>query len=176
MTSPGTGPVPDPSGRRAGEAVLLAAARLTALLDEAASGEGLTPLQARFLRTLRDPVPQGRLAAALGIDPARVSALTRELAERGLVERVRADGDRRQRVTRPTPEGEAVVARVGARLAAATPLTRALDRVERERLAELLERVVSHPGAPAAGHAEQPDRPLADGGSPGGHDGSVKSM
>ncbi|GAA4674480.1 hypothetical protein GCM10023215_02610 [Pseudonocardia yuanmonensis] len=69
-----------------------------------------------------------------------------------------------------------MLARVGARLAAAAPLTRALDRVERERLAELLERVIMHPDAPAAGHAAQPRRPLTDGRSPGGRDGSVKSM
>jgi hypothetical protein len=65
---------------------------------------------------------------------------------------------------------------VGARLAATTPLTRALDRVERERLAELLERVVSHPDPPAAGHAAEPERPLTDSGSPDGRDGSVKSV
>ena len=134
---------PDTSGRLAGEAVLLAAARLTAMLDAAAADEDLTPLHARFLRTLCDPVPQTELADRLGVDPARVSALARDLGRRGLVEREPGSGDRRQRHTRLTPEGEAVVDRIGARLAARTPLTRVLDRAERETLVDLLGRVVT---------------------------------
>lgn len=134
---------PDPSGRLAGEAVLLAAARLTAMLDAAADDEDLTPLHARFLRTLCDPVPQTELADRLGVDPARVSALARDLGRRGLVERVPGNGDRRQRHTRLTPEGDAVVDRIGARLTARTPLTRVLDHAERETLVDLLGRVVA---------------------------------
>ncbi|MDN5920707.1 MAG: hypothetical protein L0I76_37330 [Pseudonocardia sp.] len=45
-----TGPGPtDPTGRQAGESILLAAARLTPLLGESAAAEDLAPLQARFL-------------------------------------------------------------------------------------------------------------------------------
>ncbi|OLL73767.1 hypothetical protein Ae168Ps1_2152 [Pseudonocardia sp. Ae168_Ps1] len=148
-TPPSAGDATDPTGRRAGEAVLLAAGRLTAMLDAACADEDLTPLQARYLRTLRDPLPQGELADRLGVDPARVSGLARDLGHRGLVERV-PGGDRRQRLARLTPEGEDAVHRIGARLAARSPMNREFDRAERETLIALLDRIVSALPGPGA--------------------------
>jgi DNA-binding MarR family transcriptional regulator len=87
------------SARAAGEELPRAAAALDRLLLRAARAEGLTVLQARLLRTVLDAVPQRELARALAVDPARVSVLTAHLEARGLVERVPAEGDRRQRVT-----------------------------------------------------------------------------
>jgi DNA-binding MarR family transcriptional regulator len=95
------------------------------------------------MRTLVEDVPQGRLAELLALDPARVSALTGELERRGLVERVPSRSDRRRRHARLTPEGAAVVRRIGARLAAESPLSR-LDRGEREQLVGLLDRALGH--------------------------------
>lgn len=141
----------DPTGRLAGEAVLLAASRLTAMIHAAAAAEDLTPLQARFLRGLHDPMPQADLADRLGVDPARVSAMARELGRRGLVEREHGRGDRRRRYARLTPEGDAVVDRIGARLTARSPMTRVLDRCERDTLVDLLGRVVADLPGPGAG-------------------------
>jgi DNA-binding MarR family transcriptional regulator len=115
---------PEPSARDVGEAILNAAARLTDLLGSACADEGVSPTQARLMRTLAEDVPQGRLAELLALDPARVSALTGDLERRGLVERVPSHSDRRRRHARLTPQGAAVVQRIGARLAAESPLSR----------------------------------------------------
>lgn len=134
-------PMPAPSARDVGEAILNTAARLSDLLASACADEGLTPTQARLLRTLVDDVPQGRLAEQLALDPARISALTGELERRGLLERVPSRSDRRQRHARLTPQGTEVVRRIGARLVAGSPLER-LDAAEREQLVRLLGRAV----------------------------------
>ena len=149
---------PDPTGRLAGEAVLLAASRLTAMIHAAAAAEDLTPLQARFLRTLHDPMPQADLAERLGLDPARVSALTRELGRRGLVEREHGRGDRRRRYARLTREGDAVVDRIGARLTARSPMIQVLDRSERDTLVDLLGRVIAALPGPGADEASASGR------------------
>jgi MarR family transcriptional regulator, lower aerobic nicotinate degradation pathway regulator len=127
-----------PDARAVGEAVLNAAARLTDLLGAACAEEALTPTEARLLRTLREDVPQGRLGALLALDPARVSALTGALEQRGLLERVPSVSDRRHRHARLTPEGAAAVRRIGERLAARSPLNR-LAPADRARLVALLD-------------------------------------
>jgi DNA-binding MarR family transcriptional regulator len=131
----------EPSARDVGEAILNAAARLTDLLTAACADEGVSPTQARLMRTLAGDVPQGRLAELLALDPARISALTGDLERRGLLERVPSRSDRRQRHARLTPEGVDVVRRIGDRLAAESPLLR-LDPAEREQLVRLLHRAL----------------------------------
>ncbi|SKA09712.1 DNA-binding transcriptional regulator, MarR family [Marinactinospora thermotolerans DSM 45154] len=132
---------PSPLGRTAGEAILRVAQRLTDVLAELAAEHGLTPLQARALRALRDRPSQGRLARALRCTPSRVSLITGELEERGLVTRVPSRSDRRVRVARLTPEGEQVVEAIGARLARESPLTHALGHEELRLLIALLNRL-----------------------------------
>ncbi|SHL44390.1 DNA-binding transcriptional regulator, MarR family [Pseudonocardia thermophila] len=131
-----------PAPRDVGEAVLNAAAKLNRLLETACAEEGISPLEARLMRTLRDEVvSQGELAERLALDPARISTLTGGLEKRGLLERVPSRSDRRQRHARLTPEGVEVVKRIGARLVGGSPLDR-LTEDERAALVRLLDRAV----------------------------------
>lgn len=113
--------------RDVGEAIV----RLTATIDtafaEATADTGLTQLEARLLRAAEASPSQGELAGILGVDAARVSTLTRALEERGLLRRVRGRGDRRIRRSELTDAGHAVVAQIGRRLSALSPLPGGLD-------------------------------------------------
>ena len=67
---------------------------------------GLGPADLRCLDWLADgPKTAGLLATATGLRPAATTALIDRLAEKGLVERVRSDTDRRQVLVRMTDEG-----------------------------------------------------------------------
>ena len=66
----------------------------------------LGPTDLRCLDWLVDgPRTAGALAAATGLRPAATTALVDRLEARGLVERVRDDGDRRRVLVRMTDEG-----------------------------------------------------------------------
>jgi DNA-binding MarR family transcriptional regulator len=67
---------------------------------------GLGPADLRCLDWLVDgPKSAGVLATATGLRPAATTALLDRLEARGLVERVRDDGDRRKVLVRMTDEG-----------------------------------------------------------------------
>ncbi|MGW9351679.1 MarR family protein [Nocardiopsis flavescens] len=112
-----------PSTRDAGEALLRVAHRVEGLLSELAGEHGLTAFQARTLRALHDVSSQGALARQLGCTASRISVVTRELEERGLVRKISSISDRRMRMARPTPEGTRVVEAIGAGLTARSPLS-----------------------------------------------------
>jgi DNA-binding MarR family transcriptional regulator len=103
--------------------LLRVAQRLDALLTTLAAEHGLTALQARTLRALRDAPSQSALARQLGRTASGVSVLTRELEAKGLVARVPSRSDRRVRVARPTAEGRRVVDAIGTGLAERSPLS-----------------------------------------------------
>lgn len=113
-----------PSTRDAGEALLRVAGLLEELITALAAEHGLTAFQARTLRALHDTSSQSALADQLGCSASRVSVVTGELEERGLVRRAASSGDRRMRVTRPTEEGSRVVDAIGEELGARSPLGR----------------------------------------------------
>ncbi|MHA3702924.1 MarR family winged helix-turn-helix transcriptional regulator [Jatrophihabitans sp. YIM 134969] len=70
---------------------------------------GLGPADLRCLDWLADgPKTAGLLATATGLRPAATTALIDRLSERGLVERVRSETDRRQVLVRMTDEGARV--------------------------------------------------------------------
>ena len=127
--------------RAVGELLLRAADQLARGVAEATAAEGLTGLEGRTLRDIREALPQRRLAERLGVDPARVTTSVQRLAALGLVHRSVGD-DRRQRLVRLTPRGVEVVDRIGARLYATSPLVNRLDDDQRSVLADLLGRIV----------------------------------
>ncbi|MFL1377433.1 MULTISPECIES: MarR family winged helix-turn-helix transcriptional regulator [unclassified Nocardiopsis] len=146
---PGTSGAPEPdrpTARDAGEALLRVAHRVEGLLSELAAEHGLTAFQARTLRALHDVSSQGGLATQLGCTASRVSIVTRELEERGLVRKVASISDRRMRVARPTPEGTRIVESIGAGLVERSPLS-ALPEDRIAALFRLLARLEAVPEA-----------------------------
>lgn len=85
--------------------------------EMAARAEGLEPQQHQMMLAIRssqepDGPTIGRLAGLLLIRHHSAVGLIDRLAERGLVERVRGDDDRRQVRIQLTPEGEAKLKRL----------------------------------------------------------------
>jgi DNA-binding MarR family transcriptional regulator len=68
---------------------------------------GLGPTDLRCLDWLADgPKTAGQLTTATGLKPAAVTALLDRLTDKGLVERVRDQGDRRQVMVQMTQKGK----------------------------------------------------------------------
>ena len=123
------------------ESLLRVASLIRDAFAAATASESLSPLAARLLQAAVAPRPPRELGAQLGVDAARVSVLTSELVERGLLTRTRGSGD--QRVRRPvlTASGREAVQRLGQRLAAKSPLVATLDERQLRSLLRLLQRV-----------------------------------
>lgn len=111
--------------------------------ESAAHSEGLQPQQHQLLLATRALSSSsgptiGELAEHLLIQHHSAVGLTDRLMERGLVERVRGNGDRRQVRIRVTPDGESTLARLSrahrAELSNSGP-----------RLVEALTAVLRHP-------------------------------
>jgi DNA-binding MarR family transcriptional regulator len=89
--------------------LLVASAHVRQLVDEVCGGHGLTQGQFNVLRILRGAHPDGyprcEIAARMVERAPDVTRLIDRLQARGLVERVRQDGDRRLSVTRITRPG-----------------------------------------------------------------------
>lgn len=83
--------------------------RSVALYDDTVGRAlGLGPADLRCLDWLADGAKTaGQLATGTGLRPAATTALVDRLAAKGLVERVRDEGDRRQVLVRMTDEGMA---------------------------------------------------------------------
>ncbi|MGQ4269511.1 MarR family winged helix-turn-helix transcriptional regulator [Nocardiopsis changdeensis] len=135
-----------PSTRDAGEALLRVAHRVEGLLSELAAEHGLTAFQARALRALHDASSQGALARQLGCTASRISVITRELEERGLVRKAASISDRRMRMARPTAEGTRIVEAIGAGLTARSPLS----ALSEDRVAALFDLMSEVEGVPEA--------------------------
>ncbi|MEU8799122.1 MarR family transcriptional regulator [Spirillospora sp. NPDC048819] len=103
---------------------------------------GLTPSQARALRTLVDagePLRMVDLAESLGVVPRSVTTLVDALEESGLVTRAPDPSSRRSLLVRPTGEGRAVRERMaGTRREAAREVLSPLSDEQRETLRDLL--------------------------------------
>jgi len=116
-----------------------------AVAAEALQGEDLVPLEFGALIFLRaEPdIDQSGLAARLGIDRTSASALVSQLEGKALIERrVNAD-DRRARLLRVSPAGEALFERLEpATLTVGPRILAPLEPAERETLLDLLTRVI----------------------------------
>jgi DNA-binding MarR family transcriptional regulator len=109
----------------------------------------LKPSDAGILRFLKivSGTSQQELSAKLGIHPSRLVAVLDSLEERSLLERRPNSGDRRQYSLHLTEKGNAVLQEIG-RVARdhQEDLLQALDKAERQHLAELLRRVAEQQG------------------------------
>lgn len=74
------------------------------------SGISLGHLQILWILQEHGQLPVSRLAAWLGIGAPNATGLLDRMEQRGLVERIRADGDRRVVYARPTDLGRATIA------------------------------------------------------------------
>ena len=134
-----------------GAAFLLAqlGAHASARFGERIAAHDLTPPMAGILGLLSASpgTSQQELATRLGMLPSRLGAFVDDLEERGLVQRVRDDVDRRRNSLQLTGRGRnalATVGRVGREHEAA--LTAALTDREREQLTRLLGRIADEQG------------------------------
>ncbi|MEO8373582.1 MAG: MarR family transcriptional regulator [Sphingomonas bacterium] len=86
--------------------------------ERAADDAGVTSQQHQALLAIRAAsgaaMPVGALAERLLLRPHSTTGLIDRLQKLGLVERVRADGDRRQVLVRLTPMGETLLATLSA--------------------------------------------------------------
>jgi DNA-binding MarR family transcriptional regulator len=138
--------------RRAQLAVFDEAIRALAELD-------LRPAQFSVLALVghRPGLRQSEVAAALGIQRANFVALLDRLEKRGLARRASAPNDRRCHALHLTAEGERVLARASARVAAIeTRLDAKLGPGGRERLLDLLWRLAGDCGTARRQRASAP--------------------
>jgi DNA-binding MarR family transcriptional regulator len=134
-----------------GPAFLLAqvGAHAAAGFAERVGAHDLTPPMAGILGLLSAApgTSQQELARRLGLLPSRLVAFIDELEDRGLVQRVRDDADRRRNSLQLTDAGRSAlgtISRVAREHEAA--LTAALGDREREQLARLLARIAEEQG------------------------------
>ena len=120
----------------------------TSAAAEAVEGAGLTPLEFALMAYVNpidgEPdVDQSSLAGRLGVDRNTVSMLVASLAAKGLIEQRVPASDRRARLVRLTPEGEAHFAELHpTAIARQQDVLAALSPEEADTLMALLIRVI----------------------------------
>lgn len=107
-----------------------------------AARHGLTPQQAKLLRTLDTPHPMSALAGHLGCDPSNVTGLIDRIEHRGLVERTADSTDRRVKLLSLTPAGRRLRDEADRELVIEVVALGGLDRTDVENLVVLLGRFV----------------------------------
>jgi DNA-binding MarR family transcriptional regulator len=133
--------------------LLLAAAERTRWAFESAVAElGLTPVQARTLLSLEQPIPMREMAAALHCDASNITGIADRLTARGLVAREPDPDDRRVKLLALTTEGQQVRERLERTVSEASPLMAALDADDRAALRTLLLKALgTHAATPGCG-------------------------
>lgn len=102
---------------------------------------GLTPLQARTLLMLEEPLPMRDLAARLSCDASNVTGLADRLEGLSAIERV-PGVDRRQKLLSLTAEGRRLRERLDSALTEGSLVSERLTRAEREQLSALLGKLI----------------------------------
>ena len=117
--------------------------KLARVLNDASTGEDLTPTQYSVLALVRSRGPIGltELAELEGLNPTMLSRVVRALDERGLVRRRPDPGDARAARLIATPEGAQVHDRV--RASRTKVLSQTLEGLAPETVAALLAAVPS---------------------------------
>lgn len=103
---------------------------------------GLTPAQAAAVRNLYQPRSQRELANRLELDASSVTDIADQLEDRGLLERQIDPNDRRVRLLKLTPEGEALRREFFTRMIQGAPPLQGLTDIERDTLKSLLAKTV----------------------------------
>ena len=139
--------IPDDAADEIADLVHRVSRRIRAIANEDLEPLGVTPAQARALRTLPRsgaPVRMSELAEQLRIARRSATTVVDELVDRGLVERRAEDGDRRAVLVGLTPAGRDVVVELGSRRHdAARRLTAGLSRADLTALRVLLRKLDS---------------------------------
>jgi DNA-binding MarR family transcriptional regulator len=88
--------------------------RLSRVLNDTSTGEGLTPTQYSVLALVRGrgPIGLAELTELEGVNPTMLSRIVKALDERGLIRRMPDPDDMRAARVAVTPEGEQVHDRV----------------------------------------------------------------
>ena len=118
------------------------AERTRADFAEVAEGVGFTPMQARAVLRLDEPTAMGALAEHLGCDASHVTGIADRLEGMGLLERV-PGADRRVRLLRLTRRGQALRTDLADWVTRGSTVTAKLDAEERQRLRELLDKLLA---------------------------------
>ena len=111
------------------------------LFASATAGLDITPIQYGILETIleSEALAQKDVAERLGSPPQSVVPLVRDLEDRGLVERVRSEADRRRHLLALTKRGLALLVEIRDRVAGVeADLARDFDPDERSQLIDLL--------------------------------------
>lgn len=111
-----------------------------------AARHGLTPQQAKVLRSLDRPHPMSAMAGQLGCDPSNVTGLIDRIEHLGLVERTPDPRDRRVKLLSLTPAGRRLRDEADRELVVEVVSVGLLRATDAERLLALLDRLVP-PGA-----------------------------
>lgn len=98
----------------------------------------MTPVQARALLVLDEPLPMRDMAAVLRCDPSNVTGIADRLEQRGLVRREPDAADRRVKLLAATAAGHKLRREFDAALGDLSPLTARLSARERQVLSRLL--------------------------------------
>lgn len=103
---------------------------------------GLTPVQARAVLMLDEPVPMSSVAGHLACDASNVTGLADRLEALGVAERV-PSRDRRVKLLRLTDRGVALRDELGRELAQGPAVTDRLTAAERAQLEALLDTMLT---------------------------------
>jgi DNA-binding MarR family transcriptional regulator len=104
---------------------------------------GLSPVQARSLRHLEDPMTMRELADAIMIEPSNLTPVVDRLEAAGLVRRRPKPGDRRSRELCLTAEGNRIRERLDAEVFATMALFDRLTGPQQAQLLRLLEKLAA---------------------------------
>lgn len=110
--------------------------------EAVAASLGLTPLQARTLLGLEEPMPMRGLAGMMACDASNVTGLADRLERLGLIERV-PGVDRRVKLLSLTERGTSLRAELAERVASGSTVSARLSRPERAQLDTLLEKLLA---------------------------------
>jgi len=102
----------------------------------------LSPPQGHALRLLHAPRPMGELARTMHCDNSNITGIIDRLEERGLVQRLVAEHDRRVKLIALTEEGERIRERLIRALAQPPEALEALSPSDQRTLRDILRRAV----------------------------------
>jgi MarR family transcriptional regulator, organic hydroperoxide resistance regulator len=104
---------------------------------------GLSPVQARSLRHLENPMTMRELADATATEPSNLTPVVDRLESAGLVQRRPKPGDRRIRELCLTAEGNRTRERLDNEVLATMPIFDRLSRPQQTQLLRLLEKLAA---------------------------------
>lgn len=110
--------------------------------EAVAASLGLTPLRARTLLGLEQPIPMRDLASGMSCDASNVTGLADRLERLGLIERI-PGVDRRVKLLSLTEQGRSLRAELADRVDAGSTMYARLAKAERAQLDSLLDKLLA---------------------------------